>query len=126
MHNASLPLVTHTCTYYRLNAVDNMLKMWPLVPEQDMRSFLGKFRISGNLALRPLKFLSGGQKSRVAFAALAYTRPHIVIMDEPVSAVCCYYTLHSICCIVMSVVVGRSSYSTRVMLPLPLLVSVAY
>jgi ATP-binding cassette, subfamily F, member 3 len=78
----------------RLNAVDNMLKMWPLVPEQDMRSFLGKFRISGNLALRPLKFLSGGQKSRVAFAALAYTRPHIVIMDEPVSTAMQYY-----CCV---------------------------
>jgi ATP-binding cassette, subfamily F, member 3 len=87
--------MVHTRAHTRLNAVDNMLKMWPLVPEQDMRSFLGKFRISGNLALRPLKFLSGGQKSRVAFAALAYTRPHIVIMDEPVSAA----ILYCICCI---------------------------
>eukprot|EP00611_Tribonema_gayanum_P019293 TRINITY_DN3317_c0_g1_i5.p1 TRINITY_DN3317_c0_g1~~TRINITY_DN3317_c0_g1_i5.p1 ORF type:complete len:356 (+),score=137.83 TRINITY_DN3317_c0_g1_i5:209-1276(+) len=68
---------------YRLNAVDNMLRMWPKVPEQDMRSFLGKFRITGNIATRPLKFLSGGQKSRVAFAALAYSNPHVIIMDEP-------------------------------------------
>ena len=61
-----------------------MLKIWPLVNELEMRSFLGKFRITGNLAIRPLKFLSGGQKSRVAFAALAYSKPHMIIMDEPV------------------------------------------
>ena len=65
-----------------------MLRMWPLVPEQELRGFLGKFRISGNLALRPLKFLSGGQKSRVAFAALAYSKPHMIIMDEPVRRPC--------------------------------------
>ena len=27
--------------------------------------------------------LSGGQKSRVAFACLAITRPHLLILDEP-------------------------------------------
>lgn len=50
---------------------------------QEMRKFLGRFDISGPLALRPLKFLSGGQKSRVAFAKLAWSKPHVVIMDEP-------------------------------------------
>ncbi|CAN0426410.1 unnamed protein product, partial [Discosporangium mesarthrocarpum] len=48
-----------------------------------MRTFLGRFNITGPLAVRPLKFLSGGQKSRVAFAKLAWTKPHVVIMDEP-------------------------------------------
>jgi ATP-binding cassette subfamily F protein 3 len=67
---------------YRLGAVENMMHLFPGVQEQEMRSFLGQFRLSGPLALRPLKFLSGGQKSRVAFAALAWTRPHIVILDE--------------------------------------------
>lgn len=33
--------------------------------------------------MRPLKFLSGGQKSRVAFAKLAWSKPHVVVMDEP-------------------------------------------
>ena len=68
---------------YRLGAVDNMLKLFPGTQEQEMRTFLGQFRLSGPLALRPLKFLSGGQKSRVAFAALAWRKPHIVILDEP-------------------------------------------
>ncbi|CAM9619271.1 unnamed protein product [Scytosiphon promiscuus] len=64
---------------YRLNSVDNMIKLFP----GEMRKFLGRFDISGPLALRPLKFLSGGQKSRVAFAKLAWSKPHVVIMDEP-------------------------------------------
>ena len=30
-----------------------------------------------------MALLSGGQKSRVAFACLALTRPHILVLDEP-------------------------------------------
>jgi ATP-binding cassette subfamily F protein 3 len=30
-----------------------------------------------------MKFVSGGQKSRVAFALLTYSKPHVVILDEP-------------------------------------------
>ena len=33
-------------------------------------------------ALKALKFTSGGQKSRVAFACLTYSKPHVVILDE--------------------------------------------
>lgn len=33
--------------------------------------------------MKPMRFLSGGQKSRAAFALLAYKKPHIVILDEP-------------------------------------------
>lgn len=30
-----------------------------------------------------MKFSSGGQKSRVAFACLTFAKPHIVLLDEP-------------------------------------------
>lgn len=50
-----------------------------------MRSFLGKFQIQGTDALKPMMMLSGGQKSRVAFASLAYQKPHVIIMDEPIN-----------------------------------------
>eukprot|EP00605_Chrysophyceae_sp_TOSAG23-4_P000378 GSChrysophyteH1.ASY1.ANO1.433.1 assembled CDS len=43
------------------SALENMSSRWPLTPEQDLRSHLG----------------SGGQKSRVAFAVLTFTKPHI-------------------------------------------------
>jgi ATP-binding cassette subfamily F protein 3 len=47
------------------------------------RFHLAGFGIQGELAVKPNYMLSGGQKSRVALAALVYVNPHIIIMDEP-------------------------------------------
>lgn len=47
------------------------------------RSHLGSFGIGGELALQAMYTLSGGQKSRVAFAKVTYTQPHILLLDEP-------------------------------------------
>jgi ATP-binding cassette subfamily F protein 3 len=65
-----------------LSAVENMIGIFPGAEDQGMRSFLGKFQIQGNDALKPMGLLSGGQKSRVAFAALAYKKPHVLVIDE--------------------------------------------
>jgi ATP-binding cassette subfamily F protein 3 len=67
---------------FSLSAIENMMKTFEGAEEQEMRTFLGKFQIQGNDALKPMGLLSGGQKSRVAFAALAYKRPHVLIIDE--------------------------------------------
>ena len=53
--------------------------MFEEAEDQEMRSFLGKFQIQGNDALKPMMLLSGGQKSRVAFASLAYKKPHVLV-----------------------------------------------
>lgn len=66
----------------KLSALENMQKRWPIAPEAELRSHLGRFELHGNDALKPLKFTSGGQKSRVAFACLTYAKPHVVILDE--------------------------------------------
>ena len=66
----------------KLSALENMLEMFSDAEDQEMRSFLGKFQIQGNDALKPMMLLSGGQKSRVAFAALAYKKPHVLVIDE--------------------------------------------
>uniref|UniRef100_A0A7R9WRA7 ABC transporter domain-containing protein n=1 Tax=Craspedostauros australis TaxID=1486917 RepID=A0A7R9WRA7_9STRA len=65
-----------------LSATENMLEMFEGADDQEMRSFLGKFQIQGTDALKPMGYLSGGQKSRVAFAALAYKKPHVLVIDE--------------------------------------------
>ena len=57
--------------------------MFERATDQEMRQWVGKFQIQGNDAIKPMMMLSGGQKSRVAFAALAYARPHVMIFDEP-------------------------------------------
>ena len=53
------------------------------VSVEEARKYLGRFGLSGDLALNPIKFLSGGQKSRLAFAELAWRSPHILLLDEP-------------------------------------------
>lgn len=65
----------------------------PKADSQELRSFIGKFGLSGELAMKPMRFLSGGQKSRAAFALLAYRKPHIVILDEPTNHLGVYVCL---------------------------------
>jgi ATP-binding cassette subfamily F protein 3 len=67
---------------FALSALENMQERWPKTAEAELRSHLGRFEIHGNDALKPLKFTSGGQKSRVAFACLTFNKPHVVILDE--------------------------------------------
>ena len=47
------------------------------------RTHLGSFGVSGALALQPMYTLSGGQKRRVAFAKVTFSKPHILLLDEP-------------------------------------------
>jgi len=53
------------------------------VTVEEARKYLGRFGLQGDLALNPVKNLSGGQKSRLAFAELAWSAPHIMLLDEP-------------------------------------------
>ncbi|KAI3422948.1 uncharacterized protein J3R85_011457 [Psidium guajava] len=60
-----------------------LMHCFPGVPDQKLRSHLGSFGVTGNLALQPMYTLSGGQKSRVAFAKITFKKPHILLLDEP-------------------------------------------
>jgi len=68
-----------------LNAVQQLQAKFPEsnLKDEEARTYLGGFGISGLLALEPLYILSGGQKSRVAIALVAFKNPHILILDEP-------------------------------------------
>lgn len=66
-----------------LSPFDQFIKRNPLATTEMIRSHLSRFGISGNLALRPMYLLSGGQKARVALASTAWGNPHVMIMDEP-------------------------------------------
>lgn len=52
-------------------------------PEEEVRSHLGRFGLSGLLATKEVALLSGGQKARLVFAWIAWREPHIVLLDEP-------------------------------------------
>eukprot|EP00762_Andalucia_godoyi_P007207 ANDGO_08025.mRNA.1 ABC transporter F family member 3 len=66
-----------------MSALENMCSQFPRMNPERLRAQLGTFGISGDTALQPLYTLSGGQKCRVAFAAIALTMPHILLLDEP-------------------------------------------
>lgn len=52
-------------------------------PIEEYRRQLGSFGVSGDLALQTVSSLSGGQKSRVAFASMCMGRPNFLVLDEP-------------------------------------------
>ena len=66
-----------------LSPVEQIQKYYPNVETEKIRSHLGHYGISGNLALRPNYLLSGGQKSRVALALILMNKPQVILMDEP-------------------------------------------
>lgn len=47
------------------------------------RSLLGRFLISGDDQLRPIRTLSGGEKVKVALAVILSTQPNVLVLDEP-------------------------------------------
>ena len=59
------------------------LQTRPDVREQELRDFLGQYRFSGELAMRPVGPMSGGEKARCALALLAWNRPNLLLLDEP-------------------------------------------
>lgn len=95
----------------QLSSVENMLQLFPNAVDQEMRSFIGRFQIQGNEALKPMMMLSGGQKSRVAFAALAYQQPHVLICDEPTNH-CKFQFVHDIIHLIIALMTSYEPQTT--------------
>ena len=66
-----------------VSPLELMAKEFPGKKSEDYRRMLGQFGVSGDLALQQIDSLSGGQKSRVAFAILSGHQPNFLILDEP-------------------------------------------
>ncbi|WAQ84856.1 hypothetical protein PtA15_5A429 [Puccinia triticina] len=66
-----------------LSPVSFLAARMPGKSDQEYRQHLGSFGLTGLTGLQQISTLSGGQKSRVAFALLSLQQPHILVLDEP-------------------------------------------
>lgn len=75
----------HNIEYLPLeqSAVEYLKSLDDDLVDQDARKYLGGIGLEGSLHLKPIKLLSGGQKSRVALAGIFVLKPHVVLLDEP-------------------------------------------
>jgi ATPase subunit of ABC transporter with duplicated ATPase domains len=59
------------------------LKEQANVPDVELRSLLGMFGISGEMAFQDAGTLSGGEKTKLALAQLVAGRHNLLLLDEP-------------------------------------------
>ncbi len=63
--------------------LQHLARLDPDVREQELRDFLGGFDFRGDDALAPVGRFSGGERSRLALALIAWQRPNVLLLDEP-------------------------------------------
>ncbi|WP_066522975.1 ABC-F family ATP-binding cassette domain-containing protein [Curtobacterium ammoniigenes] len=68
-----------------LSVLENVRRVAPAVPPAELRNRLARFLIRGDTVDRPARVLSGGERFRVALAALllADPPPQLLVLDEP-------------------------------------------
>ena len=65
------------------DALSHLVELAPATPPQRLRAVLGALGLPGDMALRPIAKLSGGEKARVALAALVVRPCNVLLLDEP-------------------------------------------
>ena len=63
--------------------LQHMERLAPKEKTLALRTFLGRFGLAGDSEDRPIASFSGGEKSRLALALLAWQKPHLLLLDEP-------------------------------------------
>ncbi|CCI10906.1 hypothetical protein ABG067_003875 [Albugo candida] len=65
------------------NPLDYFRSLFPKKSVEEVRTYLGRYGISGEVQTQVMSQLSDGQKSRVVFAYMAQQNAHMLLLDEP-------------------------------------------
>lgn len=63
--------------------LEHMHVLAPKETDLALRTYLGRFGLASDREDRPVASFSGGEKSRLALALLAWHKPHLLLLDEP-------------------------------------------
>ena len=69
--------------YPDITPVNYLRGFYPLKTDLDLRSILAKTGIKGDLAIKSMRELSGGEQTRVRLALMLMKKSNILILDEP-------------------------------------------
>lgn len=63
--------------------LQHLARLAPEASEQTLRTYLGSFGFSGDMARQPVEPFSGGEKARLALALIVWRKPNLLLLDEP-------------------------------------------
>ncbi|MDX2149920.1 MAG: ABC-F family ATP-binding cassette domain-containing protein [Bryobacteraceae bacterium] len=66
-----------------LTVIEQLQKDFPRDGLGSLRTLAGAFQFSGEDAEKPIRALSGGERSRLAMARMLYDPPNFLVLDEP-------------------------------------------
>jgi len=74
----------HKKLYAQMNEITNKLDYWhQYEAEAELAKIIAGMNISEEMLNKPVRELSGGQKSKIAFAKMLYSNPEYMLLDEP-------------------------------------------
>lgn len=66
-----------------VNAINYLKEFYPLKEDGELRSVLARVGIKGELALKDMNQMSGGEQTRVRLALMTMKKSNVLILDEP-------------------------------------------
>ncbi len=66
-----------------VTAVEYIREYYPKMEDTEIRTLLAKYAVTGDLTIKPMTQLSGGEVTKVRFALLSLTSSNLLILDEP-------------------------------------------
>ena len=66
-----------------ITAVEYIREHYPKMEDKDIRTLLAKYAVTGDLTIKPMTELSGGEITKVRFALNSLTSSNLLILDEP-------------------------------------------
>ena len=66
-----------------INPLNYFKELYPTYNDKKIRSILGRYGITGDLAIKPFRELSGGEQTKVRFARLTIDSSNMLVLDEP-------------------------------------------